>query len=311
MSENKEKLKEQFNDSFEKEIEEQAKYSKILEDNKKKSAIIQNVKLTMQAEAMEELAFLQESLKNEDLTKRSFEPSMTSNGKSTMTAHVAEALVNQGKKTLILSNEEAEHDVRARISCLRTNVSYGTYKQGKCTPEEEEKVRLDTEDLVNKGTLVVISPVNKIDSYKVTTVKGVMSTLEKAKGYFEAVILDYYQNVNISEMGTQEPWHVNNKLASEINIFKDSAPFPIIVFAQCKGIKSDTKVEDKANLDFEGSHPMYRWKGGSEILTYATDIVELTKDYKNAKATASKVKQDTQSKTKETGLGNIFDGRDD
>jgi hypothetical protein len=247
----------------------------------------------------------------------------------------------------LLSNEEKETDARARISCLRTQVSFGDYKTDQCTAEQYLDVLNDAEKLADSGLLVVIATTDEVDAYKVTTVEGVMNTLEKAKGKFDAVILDYFTNVNVSEFGTVEPWHVNNRLATELNIFKDTAPFPIIAMAQCEGINTGKKVEDKGALDFDSYHPMYRWKGGKNILTYATDIIELVKDFENsrsllyahkvrfghgnlerlhalgfdkkmqkfielsaafdAKITAEKMNRKTMEKGKELGLDKIFD----
>lgn len=309
---------EEYDKIIRQEYEQNVETEKLIQENKRINAFIYNKKLKVQQKQYEKMSNIQDSLEKEDLTKRGFNresmlkeledrknavtffnevvskdfvaapgslmviPSMTNNGKSTMTAHLAEALVNENKRVLILSNEEKEEDVRARVSCLRTNVSFGDYKTSKCTYEEIEKVLLDGELLANNGNLVVISPKNEVDAYKVTTVDGVMATLEKAKGNFDAVILDYYTNVNMSEFGNVDPWHVNNRLASELNIFKDTAPFPIIAMAQCEGIRSEKKVEDKGALDFENNHVMYRWKGGKGIIIYATDIIELVKDFDNS-----------------------------
>jgi len=209
-------------------------------------------------------------------------PSMTNNGKSTFTAALAETLVNENKRVLLLSNEEKEADARARVSCLRVKVSFGDYKTNKCTPEQYSAVLDDAETLANSGSLVVVATTDEADAYMVTTVEGIMTTLEKAKGKFDAVMIDYYNNVSTSELGSIEPWHVNNRLASELNIFKDSAPFPIIIMAQCEGINTGKKVEDKGSLDFDNNHPMYRWKGGKSIITFATDIIELAKDFENS-----------------------------
>jgi hypothetical protein len=317
-NENRVLTDEEFDKAMREEYEEKVQTEKLLQENKRINAYIYNKKLKIQKKEMDRIANIQDSLENEDITKREFNrgamlkeledrrnsvtflnptisqdivaapgsliviPSMTNNGKSTLTAHIAEALVNENKRVLILSNEEKEEDVRARVSCLRTKVSFGDYKTSKCKMEEIEKVLLDGESLANSGRLVVISPKNETDAYKVTTVDGVMTTLNKAKNNFDAVIIDYYTNVNMSEFGTIEPWHVNNRLASELNIFKDTAPFPIIAMAQCEGIRNEKKVEDKGQLDFENNHVMYRWKGGKSILIYATDIIELVKDFNNS-----------------------------
>ena len=287
------------------------KLQQIVDENRELQAHIHNQKLKLQKKEIEKVSRLHTELEQEDLTNRSFDkqrmlkeiedrknaviflneriskhfiaapgsliviPSMTNNGKSTLTAHIAEAIVNQNKKVLILSNEEKEEDVRARISCLRTKVSFGDYKTNKCTAEDIEKVLNDAEFMSKDAKLVVISPKNEADAYKVTTVKGVMATLEKAKGKFDAVIIDYYTNVNISEVGVQDPWTVNNALASELNVFKDSSPFPIIAMAQCDSLRNEKNKQELDDSDFEAQHPMYRWKGGKSIIIYATDIIEL------------------------------------
>lgn len=374
--------KEEFEQELQESYESNLQTETLLQENKQINAAIQNKKLKMQKEEIDRISSIQDSLEDEDLSERKFSkermlksiedrknavvflneeisehfvaapgsliviPSMTNNGKSTMTAHVTEALLKDMKRVLILSNEESEEDVRARVSCLRTGVSFGDYKTNKCNVEQIDIVLSDAEELANSGQFVVISPKDEKDAYKVTTVKGVITTMEKAKGKFDTVLLDYYTNVNMSEFGVIEPWHVNNRLATELNIFKDTAPYPIIAFAQCEGIKSDKKVDDKASLDFDSNHPMYRWKGGKSILTYATDIIELVKDFENSSSvlfahkvrfghgelerlhvlpfdkkmqrftswtpefdagvTASKVKRISQEKNKEYDLANVF-----
>lgn len=378
---------EEFDERLEQDYEKNLKTQTLIEENKEIQAEIHNKKLKLQKEEMDRISKLQDSLENEDLASRGFNrermlkdlddrknaitflnediskhfiaapgsliliPSMTNNGKSTLTAHIAEALVNENKRILVLSNEEKEEDVRARVSCLRTGISFGDYKTNKCTTEQINTVLDDAESLASRGLFVVISPKDDSDAYKVTTVKGVMTTLHKAKGKFDAVLLDYFTNVNMSEFGSIEPWHVNNKLASELNIFKDSCPYPLIVTAQCEGIRNEKKVEDKGALDFDSNHPMYRWKGGRTIVTYATDIIELVKDYENscsflfahkvrfshgelerlhmlpfdkkmqrftkwspefdAAVTASKVTRETKEKSQELDLANVFNNERD
>lgn len=321
MADNAEKEStEEFFNKVSEAYEKSSKTQLLIEENKELQAHIHNAKLKIQKNEIDKISKIHSNLEKEDLTNRGFDkqkmlrdiedrknaviflneriskhfiaapgsliviPSMTNNGKSTLTAHIAEAMVNQNKKVLILSNEEKEEDVRARISCLRTKVSFGDYKTNKCTVDEIEKVLDDAEFLSKDAKLVVISPKNESDAYKVTTVKGVMNTLEKAKGKFDAVIIDYYTNVNISEVGTQDPWTVNNALASELNVFKDSSPFPIIAMAQCESLRNEKNKQELDDADFEAQHPMYRWKGGKSIIIYATDIIELKKDFENSRS---------------------------
>lgn len=301
-------------DGYQKEVE----YKKIVEENKRIDAEIRNQQLKTRKKEIEKTKKIKEELEEEDIFDRKFDKSemlksiedrkkaviflnkkiskhviiapgsltavcsMTNNGKSTFVAHMAEAMINENKIVLILSNEETEEDVRARISCLRMNVSFGDYKANKCSESEYNKVLDDAERLDREKKLIVISSKNEKDAYTVTTVEGVVSVLKKANEKVDAVIIDYYNNVNISETGLIEPWHVNNRLATELNNIKGMLTYPIVVMAQCDGIKTDKKVEDKGALDYDSNHPMYRWKGGKQLLIFATDIIELTKDFQNS-----------------------------
>lgn len=310
--------KEEFKEALKSEYEESLELQRIDEENKRMYSEIRHKELKIRKTKIDQATELQETIEEEDLLDRGFDInesykdledrknaltfidekmsrnficapgslmvvcSQTNNGKSTLTAKIAETLINEDKRILILSNEEKETDIRARISCLRQTVSFGDYKTNKCTDEEIEKVTSDIMYLSNNKKLIVISPKNLKDAYRVTTVKGVMSTLNSAKGKFDAVIIDYYTNINRNQEVKQDSWTVNNELATELNIFKDSAPFPIILFAQCKGIKSDKKTENKGQVDYASSPPQYRWIGGQSILLYATDIIELVRDFENS-----------------------------
>lgn len=319
MSDDKILSDEEFHAQLTEGYEKNLKTESLLQENKEIMADIQNKKLKMQQKEMNRIAGIQKSLQDDDLTKRSFSKkdmiksledrkkaivfvnkkiskdfiiapgslvaiaSMTSNGKSTLTAHITDAIIEQENlPVLVLSNEETEEDSRARVSCLRKGISFGDYKSNKCTDEQIETVLDDAEFLAANNKLIVVSSKNEEDAYRVTTSDGVISTLKSVNGKVGAVILDYYQNVNMSEFGSVDPWHVNNTLASELNIIKGNLSYPIIAMAQCKGIVSDKKITDKGALDFDNNHPMYRWKGGQNLLTYATDIIELVKDFNNS-----------------------------
>ena len=179
-------------------------------------------------------------------------PSMTNNGKSTLTAAISEALVNTNKKVLVLSNEEKEEDVRARVSCLRQSVSFGDYKTNRCSKEQVIKVLDDAEELANNAQLVVISPQNEADAFKVTTVEGVIGTLEKAKGKFDAVIIDYYTNVNVGTNGSMDPWHVNNHFATELNTFKNNkVQFVSTLWGAKNNSHSDNQISNSGKITVE------------------------------------------------------------
>lgn len=297
-------------------FDKSAQTNKIIEENKELNALVQNKNLKNKSAQLEKSERLQRQVAEQDVLGRAFDKSrmlqdiedrkrsvtfinpelskhfilaphslflvtgMTNNGKSTFVAHVAAALVKEQKKVLVLSNEEFEQDFFARVACLIINISFGDYKASTLTSDQNNSVVDAAEKLSQSGLLTVVSTNDDVDSYRVNTVEGVITTLKQVNNRVDCVLLDYYQNVSNTERGISDPWNANNLLASELNSIKWNISFPVIVMAQCKGIQS-TK-EDKASLDFESNHPMYRWKGGQKILEVATDIVELVRDFDNS-----------------------------
>jgi replicative DNA helicase len=205
---------------------------------------------------------------------------MTGNGKSSLTAAIAAPLVSSGQKVLIMGNEEASSDARARVSCIRTKISYGGYKNNKLTQEQYVTVIKDIKAM--EENLVVLGNEDDVNSYRTTNVDGVILTLNQAKNKFDLIILDYIQNVTVDDIGTSEPHKANNRLAFALDVIKNTASCPIIVFAQCRSITESKKqtTEEK----YASSHPVYRWVGGTEILRKATDVIELVSDFKNSRS---------------------------
>ena len=300
------------------EFAENARIQGLQEETRKDQIEINHKRTKIQKTEMDRISNIQDRISGEDILKRPFKtdgmqksvddrkhavvffnedisdhfviapgslvviPSMTNNGKSTIVASLISALVEDKKKVMLLSNEETEEDARARVSCLRTNVSFGDYKTNKCTQEELNIVFKDAEYLANSGLLIVISSKDEADAYRVTTVNGVIQTMKSVNGKIDCVMLDYYNNVNMSEFGHIDPWHINNQLASELNILKGNLSYPIIAMAQCEAVRTEKKYENKGQIDYEGNHVSYRWKGGKNLITYATDIIELIKDFDNS-----------------------------
>jgi len=205
---------------------------------------------------------------------------MTNNGKSTLTAAIAAPLVSSGQKVLIMCNEEASSDARARVSCIRTKISYGSYKNNKLSPDQYLAVVKDIKAM--EENLIVLGNEDDINSYRTTNVDGVVLTLNQAKNKFDLIIIDYIQNVTVDDIGTDAPHKANNRLAFALDVIKNTASCPIIVFAQCKSIAESKKqtTEEK----YASSHPAYRWVGGTEIIRKATDIIELVSDFKNSRS---------------------------
>ena len=307
-------LIEELDEQLEQAYEKSKEISKLEDENKELNAKVRNVKLKRQASDLQKAVETTERIKQEnildrkadiesmqqdvedrkraitfidtDLSKQiilaphslSIFCAMTGHGKSTLVAAVATPLINEGKRVLILSNEEIDNDVRARVSCLRVGVSFGAYKSNRCTQDQVDMVKNDAKSI--EHLLIVISNKNDDDTYRTTDINGIIETLKSVNGHIDLGILDYYQNANEEAGGMTEPWHNNNKLASNLNTLKNSLSFPLAVFAQCKSMDNKEKKDE----DFEASHPVYRWIGGTKILIYATDIIELARDFNNSRS---------------------------
>lgn len=183
----------------------------------------------------------------------------TGTGKSTLTANIAEALIRQNKRVLIIANEEKKTDVAARISCLQLDVSIHKYKHKEGLPDV---IRQNIQNNIRNFTNVTIIGTDyKDNSLIVTSPEGMESLLTKAYSKFDAVIIDYYQNINNSINNPSfAPHEANAMFARSIDKIKNEIGCPIIIMAQIRRGDDDYKV---------------RFEGSRLIMNKATDIFEV------------------------------------
>ena len=205
----------------------------------------------------------------------------TNNGKSTLCAAVAEAEVSKGNRVLVLANEEVESDVRARVSCIRTGISFAGYKDRDGITLESRKKVIDDAKSIEKN-LVVITNKDGTGAYRTCNKDGIVTTLEKTAGKFDLIIIDYWQRIVKTDANPEANWEAQRALAPELDRLKKIIGCPIIVFAQIHSIPNKGKNKDDRAKGFEENHPYYRWKGSSEILFTATDIIEFAKDWESS-----------------------------
>lgn len=188
----------------------------------------------------------------------------TGTGKSTLTANIAKELIKQGKRVLIIVNEEENDDVGVRVSCLDLDISIHKYKiKGGLTDQERENV-INNMVALSKNSVTICGLDFKGDSRITTSPEGMKALLTRASGKFDAILIDYYQNVNysIAQPGLR-PHEANEMFANDLDYFKNSVGCPIILMAQIRRGESDYKE---------------RLEGRRLILNKATDIFELKTD---------------------------------
>lgn len=188
----------------------------------------------------------------------------TGTGKSTLTANVAYSLLRQGKRVLIIANEEKRTDVAARISCLQLDVNIHKYKSKNGLPDVIRQNVLDNIKTFDSKQLAIVALDFKDDSRIVTSPEGMIALLRGATDKYDAIIIDYYQNINnsINNPGLQ-PHEANEIFAREVDHIKNEIGCPIIMMAQIRRGDDDYKT---------------RLEGRRLILNKCTDVFEVKID---------------------------------
>lgn len=194
----------------------------------------------------------------------------TGTGKSTLTANIAYGLIRDGKRVLIIANEEKRTDVAARISCLQMDVSIHDYKRKDGLPDVIKNNVIENIKTFDPKQISIIALDYKDDQRYVTSPEGMQALLKHATGRFDCVIIDYYQNINhsINNPGYQAH-EANEMFAKDVDYIKNEIGCPIIMMAQIKRGDEDYKV---------------RLEGRRLILNKCTDIFEIKIDKANKRS---------------------------
>ena len=128
--------------------------------------------------------------------------------------------------------------------------------------------------LLKNGRMMVID-----DNYEgvpgtTTTLEGIKNVLTKLlteKIYYDAIIIDYYQNVKSSKHNPfLNEYQVQEQLAAFLDQYKNSYPAPIVLLAQVDPVTEENKKP------FE-----HRIKGRKVISDKATFTMEIVADREN------------------------------
>lgn len=155
-------------------------------------------------------------------------------GKSTIAANVSYPLWKEGKKSLVISNEESKHDVLMRIACLDLGHNFNEYKKGMMPVTlQRECVALFPEI----SRFVKVIDINYKDGIT-TKAEGIKSILEQVKDHdFSCAMIDYYQLIKKSELNpVASTYDVLNDLRIYFGQYIKKANIPLVVFAQLHSI---------------------------------------------------------------------------
>ncbi len=192
----------------------------------------------------------------------------TGNGKSTVAANISYPLWKQGKKILVISNEESEQDVIFRIAALELGLNFNDYKKGVMSTEQQKQCLSLFPEIT---TFVKVIDVNYKNGLT-TKVEGIMNCLKAVKeeeGY-SCVLIDYYQLIKFSAKSPDKTTYENlNDLRVYIGQFIKSSSMPVVLFTQLYSISKRGGAKD---IDT-------RIKECSAIVEPATVIIEIVPNF--------------------------------
>ena len=191
----------------------------------------------------------------------------TGSGKSTVAANITYPLWKQGKKVLVLSNEESRQDVLFRIAALELGLNFNDYKKGE----------MDKEDVLRAislfpaiGEQVKIMDISYRDGFTMR-VEGVKSALEavKDRNDYSCVLIDYYQLIKYSTLDSKKKTYENlNDFRIWLGQYIKSSAMPVVLFAQLYS------VDKKGTKGVEA-----RLKECSSVVEPATVIIEICPNF--------------------------------
>lgn len=172
----------------------------------------------------------------------------TGSGKTTVAANISYPLWKQGKKSLVLSNEESEHDILFRVACLELGLNFNDYKKGLMSIEDQKRVAVLFPDI---GKYIKVLDVN----YKAgltTKLEGIQNALTAVQNQdYSCAMIDYYQLIKYSAYNkSAKPFDVLNDLRIWMGRYIKNSNIPIVLFAQLhsqskrQGKDLDNKIKD-------------------------------------------------------------------
>jgi replicative DNA helicase len=200
------------------------------------------------------------------------------NGKSSIAANISLPLWKEGKKTLVIANEESKQDVLFRIACLDLGYSFNDYKKG-TMPMSKQKECAKLFPEISRHVKVL--DVNYKDGLT-TKLEGVKNALDAVKNSdYSAVMIDYFQLIRYSVMDTSaSTYSVLDKLRIYLGQYIKNSNIPVVLFAQLHSMGKRNNVE----LDS-------RIKDAPSIIEPSTVILEVVPDFEN-KTTSFIIKKD-------------------
>lgn len=163
------------------------------------------------------------------------------NGKSTIAANISLPLWKEGKKTLVIANEEAKQDVLYRIACLELGYNFNDYKKGNMPIAHQKECVLLFPEI---SKFVKVLDVNYKEGLT-TKLEGVKNALEAVKSEdYSCVMIDYFQLIRYSVVdSTKSTYSVLDDLRIYLGQYIKKSNIPVVLFAQLHSMGKRNNVE--------------------------------------------------------------------
>lgn len=190
----------------------------------------------------------------------------TGSGKSTVAANISYPLWKEGKKILVISNEETKTDVMFRIGCLELGYNFNNYKKGNMDPEQQKEVMSLFPEISQHVKVLDVTYKNGL----MTKIEGIKKALESVQDKdYSCVMIDYYQLIQGSLSDPSKTrYDTLNELRLYLGRFIKAANLPVVLFVQ---LYSQGKRQSK---DIDA-----RIKECTAIVEPATVIVEVVPNW--------------------------------
>lgn len=158
----------------------------------------------------------------------------TGSGKSTIAANISFPLFKQGKKVLVISNEESKQDVLFRVACLELGYNFNDYKKGIMDVSRQSEVAKRFPEIARYVKVLDVSYKEGLTT-KLEGVKNALTAVKDAD--YSCVMIDYYQLIQYSVADpSRGRYDVLNDLRIWMGQYIKNANIPIVIFAQLHSI---------------------------------------------------------------------------
>lgn len=187
-------------------------------------------------------------------------------GKSTLAANIAYPLWQQGKKILIISNEETDTDIMMRLGALHLGLNFNNYKQNRMEIADQARITALFKDIRQFVHIIDNTYKNGLTS-KIEGVQNALTAVQHKD--YACVMIDYFQLVKYSVNDrSKKTYDVLNDFRTWLGRYIKTSDTPVVLFAQ---LYSQSKRPGK-ELDT-------RLKECTSIIETSTVILEVIPNY--------------------------------